>query len=248
VIATGSLPIQLDIVAQTGSTNADLIARLAAGETVREGYWLIDDRQGQGRGRQGRQWLDALGNFMGSTVVRLDPAGPPPASLSFAVALAVYEAVSSKLAQPGALTLKWPNDVLLAGVKFCGILLEREGAFAVVGIGVNLAAAPQLVDRPTLSMADKGVAPDRDLFAADLARCFALEVERWRQFGTGPMFNRWRAAAHPPGTPLTVHDAGGVRVSGRYDGLDGDGALRLLLDDGTTRIIHAGDVTQGSEG
>jgi BirA family biotin operon repressor/biotin-[acetyl-CoA-carboxylase] ligase len=248
VIATGSLPIQLDIVAQTGSTNADLLARLAAGEEVAECYWLITDRQVQGRGRQGRQWLDAPGNFMGSTVIRLDPAGPSPASLSFVAALAVYEAVADKLAQPGALTLKWPNDVLLSGAKFCGILLEREGAFAVVGIGVNLAAAPQLADRQTLSMADKGVAPDRDLFAADLARCFAREVDRWRQFGTGPMFNRWQAAAHPPGTLLTVHDAGGVRVSGRYDGLDGDGALRLLLDDGTTRIIHAGDVTQGGEG
>lgn len=242
---TGSRSIRFDTVAETGSTSADLVARLAVGELVPEGYWLIADRQAQGRGRQGRPWLDAPGNFMGSTVVRLDPAGPPPASLSFVAALAVYAAVSGKLAQPGALTLKWPNDVLLSGAKFCGILLERQGDQAVVGIGVNLAAAPRLSDRETLSMADKGVAPDRDLFAADLAQNFAVEVDRWRQYGTGPMFARWQAAAHAPGTPLSVHDAGGMRVSGRYDGLEADGALRLALDDGTTRIIHAGDVTVG---
>lgn len=248
MIAAGSFPIRLDKVAETGSTNADLLARLAAGEVVPEGYWLIADRQLHGRGRQGRAWIDAPGNFMGSTVVRLDPAGPAPASLSFVAALAVYAAASGNLAQPGALTLKWPNDVLLSGAKFCGILLEREGPFAVVGIGVNLAAAPRLAEREALAMADRGVAPDRDLFAAQLAQCFATELERWRQYGTGPMFARWQAAAHPPGTLLTVHDAGGMRVAGRYDGLEADGALRLALDDGTTRIIHAGDVTQGSEG
>ena len=248
MIGAGSFPVRFETVAETGSTNADLLARLAAGEGLAEGTWLVADRQRQGRGRQGRAWLDARGNFMGSTVVRLDPAGPAPASLSFVAALAVYAAVAAHIVQPGALALKWPNDVLLAGAKFCGILLERAGSFAVVGIGVNLAAAPRVAEREALAMADRGVAPDRDLFAAELARCFALELDRWRQSGTGPMFARWQAAAHPPGTPLTVHDAGGVRVTGRYDGLEADGALRLALDDGTTRIIHAGDVTQGNEG
>ncbi|MXO72279.1 biotin--[acetyl-CoA-carboxylase] ligase [Altererythrobacter buctensis] len=236
------------MVAETGSTNADLLTRLASGEALPEGFWLIADRQTAGRGRQGRPWLDAPGNFMGSTLVRLSPDDPPAASLSFVTALAVYACVSGQIAAPASLQLKWPNDVLLAGRKFCGILLEREGPFAVIGVGVNLAAAPPLADRSTLALAERGARPDRDLFAADLAARFAIELARWRKQGTGPMFSRWQAAAHPPGTRLSVHDGAGTRVAGTYDGLEPDGALRLVRDDGTLARIHAGDVShEGSD-
>src|SRR5690606_37798044 len=117
-------PPRIETVARTGSTSADLLARLAAGEALVEGQWLVADRQDAGRGRQGRRWLDAPGNFMGSTIVRLASGDPPAQTLSFAAAIAVYEAVLPRIAQPGSLLLKWPNDVLLLGAKFCGLLLE----------------------------------------------------------------------------------------------------------------------------
>ena len=87
-------------VPETGSTNADLLALLAAGERIAEGDWLVADRQVRGRGRQGRSWLDAPGNLMGSTVVHVSPQDPPAASLSFVAALAVYETVVARLANP----------------------------------------------------------------------------------------------------------------------------------------------------
>lgn len=233
---------RLDIIAETGSTNSDLLARLSRGEALEEGYWLITNRQSAGRGRQGRSWLDAPGNFMGSTLVHLQAGDPPVPSLSFVAALAVYAAASGRVARPGALMLKWPNDVLLARAKFCGILLEREGPFAVIGIGVNLAAAPRISGRETLSLASIGAPTDRNLFAADLAHCMADELARWREYGIGPMFARWEAAAHRPGTRLNIHSSTGEKTSGTYMGLAADGALRLALDDGTTQIIHAGDV------
>lgn len=233
---------RIETVARTGSTSADLLARLAAGEGLAEGCWLVADRQDAGRGRQGRRWLDAPGNFMGSTVVRLSPHDPPPQTLSFVAAMAVYEAVLPRIAQPGALMLKWPNDVLLHGDKFCGLLLEREGACAVIGIGVNLAAAPALPDRAARSLAQAGPAPARDGFAHDLARHFGQELARWREFGLAPLLARWLAAAHPVGAPLSVHDGSGQRVAGHFAGLAPDGALRLCLEDGAERVIHAGDV------
>jgi BirA family biotin operon repressor/biotin-[acetyl-CoA-carboxylase] ligase len=235
--------IRFETVAETGSTNADLLARLAAGERVPEGTWLIADRQSAGKGRQGRRWLDAPGNFMGSTVVNLTPHDPPPATLSFVAALAVYETVQPRLPNPGALQLKWPNDVSLGGAKFCGLLLEREGEHAVVGIGVNLAAAPAVEERPTDSLASHGPVPARDAFAQALARIFDLELARWREFGLAPILGRWLAAAHPVGTALSVHDGTGATVSGTFAGLEPDGALRLRLADGCARVIHAGDVT-----
>ena len=233
---------RLEIVAETGSTNADLVARLTQGEHVPEGHWLVADRQTQGKGRQGRTWLDAPGNFMGSSIVALGPQDPPPGTLSFVAALALYETLLPRMTDPRALQLKWPNDVTLGGDKLCGILLERARDHAVIGIGVNLVAAPPVPDRKTRTLSELGPAPDRDAFGEELARQFDLELSRWREFGTGPIFARWLAAAHPEGTPLSVHDGAGARVSGRFAGLEEDGALRLRLDDGSVRAIHAGDV------
>ncbi|MFB0611522.1 biotin--[acetyl-CoA-carboxylase] ligase [Aurantiacibacter poecillastricola] len=232
----------IEYVCETGSTNADLLSRLRAGEALDEGHWLVADRQTAGRGRQGRAWLDGPGNFMGSTVVRLSDRDPPASSLSFVAALAVYETVLPGLADPFALMLKWPNDVLLEGAKFCGLLLEAERGHVVIGIGVNLAAAPQVTDRAVRALSQSGPAPSRDAFAQALARQFATELQRWRDYGSETILRRWKAAAHPPGTRLRVHDADGQPVQGTYDGLGDDGALRLRLADGTTHIMHAGDV------
>lgn len=230
-------------VTETGSTNADLAARLRAGERVAEGDWLVADRQTAGRGRQGRAWFDGAGNFMGSTLVRPGPGDPPAQSLAFVAALALYEAVAPLLADPRGLALKWPNDLLLGGAKLAGILLEREADAVVVGVGVNLAAAPALPDRPTAALGALGPAPDRDTFAAALAAAFERELERWRTHGLDPLLRRWQQVAHPLGTPLTVHEPGGIGLAGTFAGIAPDGALRLRLEDGSVRPIHAGDVT-----
>jgi BirA family biotin operon repressor/biotin-[acetyl-CoA-carboxylase] ligase len=238
------LPIRIEFVARTGSTNMDLIGRIAQGEALAEGYWLVADRQTEGRGRQGRSWLDAPGNFMGSTVVNLLPSDPLPASLSFVAAMATYEVVVHHLAAPQTLMIKWPNDLMLAGAKLSGILLERVGDAAVIGIGVNLAEAPVLVDRAARHLGEVGPPPERDAFARDLAMSFDRELDRWRQFGIEPLFARLLAASYPLGSILTVHGGDGVRVTGEFRGLEPDGALRLRLPDGTERSIHAGDVTE----
>ncbi|RIV89479.1 biotin--[acetyl-CoA-carboxylase] ligase [Aurantiacibacter xanthus] len=236
--------MQIDTIGETGSTNADLAARLLAGETLAEGYWLVADRQTAGRGRQGRQWLDTPGNFMGSTVVTLRADDPPAMQLSMVAALALLETVMQRLADPSRVRLKWPNDVLLDGAKFSGILLERVKDHAVIGIGVNLVAAPPVEGRETRALSALGPAPQRDAFARDLAAAFASEVARWRSHSGDDLRTRWLAAAHPLGTPLSVHDERGLAVSGQFAGLADDGALILRLDDGSQRVIHAGDVTE----
>lgn len=234
-------------VPETGSTNADLIAGIRAGEALPEGSWLIADRQTAGRGRQGRAWFDGAGNFMGSTLVRIAPGNPAPATLSLVAGLAVYEAIVPLLAEPAKLQLKWPNDVMLGGAKLAGILLERAGDAVVVGIGVNLAVAPDLPDRRTVALSAIGPAPDRDLFARSLAASFDREIERWRSYGVEPLTRRWQSVAHPLGTRLRVQPPGEPAIDADFEGLSTDGALQLRLVDGTTRIIHAGDVTLAAE-
>ncbi len=229
-------------VPETGSTNADLLQALREGEGVLEGDWLVADRQSAGRGRQGRGWHDGQGNFMGSTLCHLRAGDPPPATLALLAGVALNEAVQTQCPTLANLRLKWPNDLLVGGSKLAGILLERERDSVVVGIGVNLAAAPDLPDRKTVKLADFGPAPDRDTFAATLAECWKRDLGRWRDYGIDPLLARWRAAAVPEGTALTVHEPGGSVLSGTYAGLSDEGAMRLRLADGQTRVIHAGDV------
>ena len=234
-------------VPETGSTNADLAARLRAGEAVTEGHWLVSDRQLAGRGRQGRQWIDGLGNFMGSTVVRLHPRDPAPASLALLAGIALYEAVLPVVTKPAGLSLKWPNDLMLGGAKLAGILLEREGDAIIVGMGVNLAVAPDVPGRPTVALSAYGPSPDRDTFARVLAQSFDREIHRWRSFGLEPLVRRWESVAHAQGSTLEVHPPGEEPIRGAFAGLTGDGALRLRLAGGEDRVIHAGDVILANE-
>ena len=150
-------------------------------------------------------------------------------------AVALHE-VASRHA-PGLL-VKWPNDLTAGGAKLGGILLEREGEAVIAGFGVNLAAHPDLPDRPSTSVtALAGAAPDPADFAEMLAEAFARWLGRWRQDGIAPVRRRWLETAHPIGTALATSEGEGL-----FDGLDETGALRLRLGDGRVRIIHAGDV------
>lgn len=230
------------IVAETGSTNADLAAALAGGEQVLEGDWLVADRQLAGHGRQGRAWLDGAGNFMGSTVVHLRPGDPAPHGLSLVAGLALHAALADCTAGSLDVRLKWPNDAMVGTAKLAGILLERQGDAIVVGVGVNLAHAPAVAGRDTTALAEVGHMVPRDLFAAALADRFTDSVKVWRDFGLAAVIPRWLALAHPKGTSLHVGEAGEVPLEGRFGGLDDNGALILLLADGTTRTIHAGEV------
>ncbi len=232
----------IEFISETGSTNADLVARLRRGEIVLEGHWLVADRQNAGYGRQGREWLGGAGNFMGSTLVRLKYGDPPPGSLALLAGLALHEVIATRLPPPCRAVLKWPNDVMIASAKLAGILLEKAGDAVIVGIGVNLASSPPLPGRATLALSDLTPAPDRDMFASDLASQFAVELVRWRAYGLGPVLVRWLAAGHPIGTPLRIGEPGDAPLEGKFAGLTEDGALQLGLPDGGLRIIYAGEV------
>lgn len=191
-----------------------------------------------GRGRQGREWISPCGNFYGSTVVDLRGSDPQPQTLSLVAGLALIEAIDT--AVPGqAIILKWPNDILLLGKKLAGILLERSGDRVVIGFGVNLASAPDLPNRQCTSLAGR-VTPQA--FAPLLASNFARLLELWRQSEPALIAQAWLARAHVIGTRLNVHSTSDEMISGRFDGIDADGALRLRLDDGTLETVRAGDV------
>jgi BirA family biotin operon repressor/biotin-[acetyl-CoA-carboxylase] ligase len=171
-------------------------------------------------------------------LVELRPGDPPPPTLSLATGLALIEAVDA--AAPGlALMLKWPNDLLLRGDKLAGILLERSGERIVVGIGVNLVAAPALDGRKAASL-DGLLSPQA--FAPLLAASFARLLALWRASDPGAIARAWQMRAHPIGTALTVHTSPDDRIAGSFDGIEPDGAMRLRTHDGI-QIVRAGDVS-----
>ena len=254
-------------VAETGSTNADMLALAATGAV--EGLWLRAERQTAGRGRQGRAWVSPPGNVYASTLVRLRPSDPPAATLALVAAVALEEAVRLSSPSPfplgfaeralslsqrereaaakrrkgeGDLMLKWPNDLLLGSAKLAGILLERGDDAVVIGCGVNLAHYPEDVDRPATSLVAHGVLIDPAIFIDTLADTFARWLARWRGEGIAAVRDRWMARAHPPGTALTARLPDGSAIDGLFERLETDGALILRLADGTRRVIHAGDV------
>jgi len=203
-----------------------------------EGDWLVALEQSAGKGRQGRTWVSAAGNFAGSTIVVLGRNDPPAATLSLAAGLALVEAVDAAVpAQP--LMLKWPNDLMLLGKKVAGILLERSGDRVAVGFGVNLTSAPTLPDRQAASLAG-GMKPQA--FAPLLAASFARLLGLWRSSESTALARAWQTRGHPPGTRLSVHVGHNETIAGRFAGLEPDGALRLTRDDGTIEVIRAGDV------
>src|SRR6266699_1187512 len=125
-----------------GSTNAEALNLARQGE--RGPLWVTADRQSAGRGRRRRAWISPPGNLYASLLLTRPAAAQHWPQLSFVAALAIHDAVVEVAADlKPRLAIKWPNDLLLAGAKFAGILIEGEGDVnaVAVGIGVNCADA-----------------------------------------------------------------------------------------------------------
>jgi BirA family biotin operon repressor/biotin-[acetyl-CoA-carboxylase] ligase len=236
-----------------GSSN-DEAKRLA-----REGAadWTVvwAREQVAGRGRRGRAWIGVPGNLYVSIILRPRVAPTVAAQLGFVAALGVGEAIGEFAPSGAALRYKWPNDVLLNGRKVAGILLESEmnaaGAldWLVAGIGINVAGHPPDMAYPTTSLDDEGAAGvgAAEMLEAFIPRFFAW-VGRWRAEGFAPVRSAWLLAAGGLGDSITAR-LERDELTGRFAGIDGDGALLLETPAGQRRVT-AGDIfpISGREG
>jgi BirA family transcriptional regulator, biotin operon repressor / biotin---[acetyl-CoA-carboxylase] ligase len=231
--------IQIQTVAETASSNADMLALAASG--AEEGLWLRAERQSGGKGRMGRAWASPSGNLYASTLIRLRSSDPAAPTLAFVAAVAVEQHLRH-IAPSIPFQIKWPNDMMANGAKLSGILLERAGDAVVIGIGVNLASHPDILDRKTTSLtALIGNAPDPGLFLDGLAEVFAQTIALWRAEGLSALLGLWESRAHPVGTALSVTLPDGKTIDGTYDGLSSDASLRLKRGDDLVQLVH-GDV------
>ena len=179
--------------------------------------------------------------------------------MSFVAALALADTLEAYLPKE-LISVKWPNDVLLAGKKTAGILLEsgqtNHQKWIVIGIGVNLTLHPEGTEYPATHVLEHILPSDLETpepimtGAQAVLAILASRFDHWRHMlvtnGFEPIADAWSVRAHNVPGPVTVrlpHES----FEGDALGLDANGALRVRLAGGTIRDVHAGDVFFGSD-
>lgn len=238
-----------EALAEVGSTNTECLERARKGAL--SGLWITAERQTVGRGRRGRAWFSEPGNLYASLML-IDPAPMERlGSLPLAVAVAVQAAVSRIMPLDASdVLIKWPNDILVDRRKVCGILIEGEtlpdGRHGlVIGIGINVAVAPDAGLYPVATLRDFGASASPEELFAHLFQSMAETLGLWdRGRGISAIMERWKQVAGGIGENITVN-LPDRSISGRFAGIDDTGLLKLEMDDGGTRLIAAGDVFFG---
>jgi BirA family biotin operon repressor/biotin-[acetyl-CoA-carboxylase] ligase len=236
--------IAIEVVSETGSTNADLLARLPglAGPTL-----LLALSQTAGRGRAGRSWLSEAGS---SLTFSLAWQFSGPLQRLVGLPLAVGVALADALAAQGVqVQLKWPNDVLKDGSKLAGILVETQAApggaiWAVIGIGLNLLMPDALeaqIGRPAAG-APWLARMDRASLMALITDALQTCLQQFEHAGFAAFSARWNSLHAYRNAPVSIIDGGTVLHTGLAAGVDD--SARLLLDTDAGRIdILSGDVS-----
>jgi len=229
-------------VGELGSTND--LARLLAGAGCPEGAVVVADRQTRGRGRQGRAWASPAGGLWCS-ILLYPSVDSPRGLLSMAVAVAVAQTVEQFV--PGPAGIRWPNDIVIAGRKVAGILLEAAGAAVVAGIGINVGIELQAMPPEVAAIAGSlhliaGHPIERravlDALLARLADCYSA----WAAGGDA-VSDAWGSRDLLRGKPIAVLQSG-QGIEGVAEGIDREGALRIRTASGAVRPMVAGDVIQ----
>ena len=239
---------------EVDSTNAE--ARRIAEKGEYGPLWVKANSQTGGRGRRGREWVSNTGNLYCSGLYPHQGSAHDAAKLSFAAALAVAETLRTYVPE-NLINLKWPNDVLVDGKKISGILLEGGQDWIVVGIGVNLVSHPEhtetaathLLDHiePSLLNGPEPILTGPDTVLATLSSRFSYWRDMFLEQGFSPIRQAWLGwAQNIPGSVIVR--LSNEKFSGQALGLDENGALRVRLENGTIKDVHAGDVFFGNQG
>lgn len=235
----------------TQSTNADAKALADAGAEHLTTVWA--HRQTAGRGRLDRSWVSLDGNVFWSVVLRLGACWP--ASIGQLVPVHALAVLAAVRAQSGcdALTLKWPNDLMLRGRKVAGTLMEakirggRAPEYVVAGTGINVVAHPSAADLryPATSLHAEGfTTARREPLVAALREQVGEFVERWVRDGFAALRREYLERAHGFGEPVRVSlgSAPDDVLEGIHRGIDADGSLLVELRDGTLRALSSGEI------
>lgn len=248
-----------------GSTNAEAIKAAQSGDNR---LWFAALQQTEGRGRRGRVWESPHGNLAASLLIVPEaPVSSLPA-LGFVAGVALDDALRRLVPRailrsgidgadgasggaPARIALKWPNDVLVDGAKLAGILLEAvqrsDGRTAIViGIGVNVVAAPEGTPYPATALSSFNPMIDAQSVFEALAASWVQWYQVWDNGrSTRQIIDRWRSHAAGIGAEVAVQRSQGI-LRGIFETIDDAGHLIVRDDEGHRIAIAAGDVHFGT--
>ncbi len=246
--------VAVEVVAETGSTNADLLARVTAVDGGRPvaPVLLVAESQTAGRGRAGRPWQTTRTSAL---TFSLAWKFNRPLHALIGLPLAVGVVLAEALGIFGIdVELKWPNDILRDGAKLAGILIETAqdksvgvtaaGTWTVIGIGVNLTMPPDLQQRIGRAVADVSelLTHDRERLLAILLSALADALADFDARGFAPFVARWNRLHAYTGRTVRILDDGRVLHEGIAVGVDEQGCF--LMDTASGRVaVTAGDVS-----
>ena len=245
---------RLDVVARTGSTNADLLAAARAGAPDRS--VLTAELQQTGRGRLDRSWLSPPGEGLTVSVL-LRPTGVPPARLGWLPLLAGLSLLRTiREHTPLAAALKWPNDLLVGPpggspvAKCAGLLAEADAGGAqpavVIGIGLNVRNRRAELPEGASSLHAEGAEVRRNELLAALLRRLLEDEAAWRAAGGDAeavgLRAAYRAGCATLGRAVRIEQPGGRSLLATAEDVDEDGRLVVRDEAGATRAVAAGDV------
>ncbi|MBV8713530.1 MAG: biotin--[acetyl-CoA-carboxylase] ligase [Chloroflexi bacterium] len=217
-------------------------ARAAAGRGAADRSLFVADYQRAGRGRQGRTWFAEPGAALLMSILFREisrESDIKPWRFTSLAALSVVEAIQPLLAS-GAVAIKWPNDVMLDDRKVAGILAEtrwdgRE-LQAIVGIGLNVTASPEMVDATTLAKHTDGPIDRGDVLLRVIQR-----LEYWLGQPDRTLHHAWQVHLWRRGQRLRLHDLGHEEEVVVLS-VDPDGTLEVLRADGTRLRTSTGEL------
>jgi len=256
-LATTWLARELRYFDSIDSTNRVAVELARSGAA--HGTTVVADRQTAGRGRLGRAFFSPPASNLYTSIVlrpRIHIAEAP--SWILAAAVSVAQAIEETLDEAHQVAIKWPNDVLLGGLKASGILMElgAEGSrveYLVLGIGVNLNVdrnrfPAEFRERATSLASHSGHRVDRLAFARRLYGKLEATLDLCAARGFESVRAAFDARFEMRGQPIRVFGLDGSELRGTALGIDGDGALLLQLESGDVERVVAGDVSLAAEG
>jgi BirA family biotin operon repressor/biotin-[acetyl-CoA-carboxylase] ligase len=236
--------MSLELVAQTGSTNSDLLTRCPV---LRIPTMLLAENQTAGRGRAGRSWLSEAGSSLTFSVAWPFELAPQALlGLPLAVGVALAHALRSLNV---VVQLKWPNDLLKNGKKLAGVLVETAVhdniTWAVVGIGLNLLMPSELESQIGQPVADATwlAQMDRNQLVAVLLNHLADNLDRFNRAGLTPFVQSWNELHAYAGQRINVVDQGKIIQQGVALGVNTQGCLLLQDEHGLVNPIMVGDIS-----
>ncbi|MDF1565833.1 MAG: biotin--[acetyl-CoA-carboxylase] ligase [Deltaproteobacteria bacterium] len=249
-LTTHDLGRELHHRAVIDSTNA--LANILASEGAFHGEAVVAEHQSEGRGRRGRTWISPPEqNIYLSVILRPDLPALRAPELTFVAGVAIAESLRTAFNLP--VDLKWPNDLLVNGLKLAGILTELSASgdrigYVVLGLGlnVNMEAADfpaEIASTATSLRIELGQPLDRPLLCAALLSSLEVWYDRWLEEGFGPVREMWQALSATLQRPVRIHLGDDVQgFDGVAEGIDERGSLLVRRANGVLERVVAGEV------